>query len=276
MTNPISQFMKGFFYPLQAGRVLRLHPSLIRYIIIPFAINVSVFGLAVYLGISIFQTTVMPLIPQGDAWYWVILAWLLWLLAVLITAILVFFTFTAIGVLIASPFNDLLSERTEEALAGKRHEEPFVFRAFLTDVRKIIINEAKKILLFVLGMALLLFLNLIPGLGPILYSILSLLFTIFFLVVEYTGYFLTRKRLTFHDQRRFIFSRPFLMLGFGSGVLCLLAVPFLQFLCIPLAVIGATQLCHETTVLGPQEAVESLRHIKKGEIPSDSEPSFPS
>ncbi len=276
MTNPVSQFMKGFFYPLEAGRFLRLHPSLIRYIIIPFAINVSVFGLAVYLGISIFHTTVMPLIPQGDVWYWVILAWLLWVLAVLITAILVFFTFTAIGVLIASPFNDLLSERTEETLAGKRHEEPFVLRAFLADSRRIVINEGKKIILFVLGMALLLFLNLIPGLGPFLYSLLSLLFTIFFLVVEYTGYVLVRRRLSFRDQRRFILSRPFLMLGFGSGVLCLLAVPFLQFFCIPLAVIGATQLCHETTVHNPQETAESVRHIKKGERPSDSKPSFPS
>lgn len=265
MTNPVSQFVKGFFYPLKAGRLLRLHPSLIRFIIIPFAINISVFGLVVYLGLSIFQTTVFPLIPQRDVWYWVILGWLFWVLAVLITAILVFFTFTVIGVLIASPFNDLLSERTEEALVGKRHDEPFVFRAFLADVRKIIINEGKKILLFVLGMALLLFLNLIPVLGPILYSILSLLFTIFFLVVEYTGYFLSRKRLTFRDQRRFIFSRPLLMLGFGSGVLCLLAVPFLQLLCIPLAVIGATQLCHETTVPGLQETAESVRHIKKGE-----------
>ena len=32
------------------------------------------------------------------------------------------------------------------------------------------------------------------------------------------------------------------MLGFGTGVMGVLAVPFLQFFCIPLGVVGATQL----------------------------------
>ena len=70
--------------------------------------------------------------------------------------------------------------------------------------------------------------------------------TIFFLVVEYTGYVFYRKHRTFKEQRRFIFSHKFLMLGFGTGVMGVLAVPFLQFFCIPLGVVGATRLWYDT------------------------------
>jgi CysZ protein len=33
-----------------------------------------------------------------------------------------------------------------------------------------------------------------------------------------------------------------MMLGFGCGVFCVLAIPLVQFFCIPLAVVGATLL----------------------------------
>ena len=95
-------------------------------------------------------------------------------------------------------------------------------------------------------MLFLLPLNLIPG-GTLPYSALSILLTVFFLVVEYTGYVFTRKHLTFLDQRRFIFSYKFMMLGFGTGIMGVLAIPFLQFFCIPLGVVGATQLWHDLT-----------------------------
>jgi uncharacterized protein involved in cysteine biosynthesis len=40
------------------------------------------------------------------------------------------------------------------------------------------------------------------------------------------------------------------MLGFSCGVMALLAIPFLQLFCIPLAVIGATRLwCEEEGLL---------------------------
>ncbi len=244
--NPLSRFSRGFFSPFQAGKFLLRHPGLVRFVMIPFLINLLVFSAAVYLGFHFFNSTVSGHIPSGEAWYWALLYYFLWVVAVLLTAVLVFFTFTVVGNLIASPFNDLLSERTEEILAGRRIEENFSFRLFWRDARRTFIEEVRKIGLFVGGMILLLLLNLIPVIGTLLYAFLSILFTLFFLVVEYTGYVFGRKRVPFRDQRRYIFARPFLMLGFGCGVLAVLAIPFLQFLCIPVAVVGATQLCFES------------------------------
>jgi CysZ protein len=108
-------------------------------------------------------------------------------------------------------------------------------------------DESKKIIIFIVLMIMLLFLNLLPG-GTLLYSALSILLTVFFLAIEYTGYVFYRKHLTFitfKDQRRFIFSQKFLMLGFGVGVMAVLTIPFFQFFCIPLGVVGATCLYHD-------------------------------
>ncbi len=240
--NFVVNFTRGFFSPFRSVRILRSHPRLIQYILIPFLINVLVFSGAVYLGLEFFGSTVVEYIPQGEAWYWSILYWFLWVVAVLLTAILVFFSFTVVGNLIASPFNDLLSERTEETLTGAINDEPFLFRQFLRDAWRTILLEAKKMWIFVVIMVLILPLNLIPGLGNSLYTVLAISLTLFFLCIEYLGFVMVRKRQFFKEQKSYIFARKFLMLGFGCGVLATLSVPFFQFFCIPLAVIGATRI----------------------------------
>jgi CysZ protein len=242
--NPVSNFSRGFLSPFRAVKCIKSHPVLFKYIIVPFLINVVVLSGAIYWGLFFFNSIVVHYIPQGDAWYWTILSYFLWTAAILITMVLVFFGFTVTGAIIASPFNDILSEKTEELLTGIPNNEPFVFKVFLKDGMQTVMDESKKIIIFVILMILLLPLNLLPG-GSLPYSILTVLLTVFFLVVEYTGYIFYRKHLTFRDQRRFIFSQKFLLFGFGIGVMGVLAVPFLQFFCIPLGVVGATQLWYD-------------------------------
>jgi CysZ protein len=243
--SPPSNFSRGFLYPFRAVRFIKSHPKLLKYIIIPFIINVILLSTSVYWGLYFFDSIVVHYIPQGEAWYWLILKYFLWTVGVLVTMVLVFFCFAVSGSLIASPFNDLLSEKTEELLTGIVNEEPFILKVFLKDAIQTIMDESKKITIFIVLMVMLLFLNLLPG-GTLLYSILSILLTVFFLAIEYTGYVFYRKHLSFKDQRRFIFSQKFLTLGFGFGVMAVLAIPFFQFFCIPLGVVGATSLYHES------------------------------
>ncbi len=244
--SPVGHFSRGFFTIFRSLRVLRRYPRLLPYIIIPFLINLAVFTGAVYLGLDFFGSTVVEYIPQGDVWYWSVVYWLVWVVAVLLTAVLVFFSFTVVGNLIASPFNDLLSERTEEVLTGQTNDEPFSLGQFMKDALATILLEAKKISIFVVIMLLILPLNLLPGFGNTLYTVLAVSLTLFFLCVEYLGFVMVRKRLFFGAQRRFIMSRKVLMVGFGTGVMAVLSIPFFQFFCIPLAVIGATRLwCEE-------------------------------
>lgn len=239
-------FIQGFIYPFSSLRFINQHPGLVRFILIPFLINVLVFCLVVYFGFGAFQGFVLSKIPHGDAWYWFLLNYFLIGLGMLVTLVLVFFTFTVVGSLIASPFNDILSERTEEILSGTKDKSTFSFPLFVKEARRAVSNEGKKIAMFVAGMLVLLLLHLLPVIGSILYSVLSVLWTIFFLVVEYTGYVFSRKRIEFSEQRNIILSRFSMMFGFGTAVFCVLVIPFFQFLCIPLGVVGATRLLFDS------------------------------
>lgn len=258
-------FSRGFFAPFRSVRVLRDNPRLLQYVVIPFLINLVVFSGAVYLGLDFFGNTVVEYLPQGEAWYWSVLYWFFWVVAVLLTAVLVFFSFTVVGNLLASPFNDLLSERTEEVLGGKVNEESFSLGRFIRDAWQTILLEARKMWVFVVIMVLILPLNLLPGVGNSLYTVLAVSLTLFFLCFEYLGFVMVRKHQFFREQKNFILARKFLMLGFSCGVMVLLAIPFFQLLCIPLAVVGATRIwCEEEGLVRfdqeTGEMLQSTRH----------------
>lgn len=239
------EFYRGLSYIPRAGHFLRQHLGLLKYVAIPFLINVLTFALAVFLGMRFFARIVDRL-PQGDAWYFLLIYGLLWVLAILMVAVLVFFTFTVMGNLIAAPFNGLLSERVEILLTGSLPDVPFTLKSVLRDTGRSILVEAKKMLIFVLCMVLLLLFNLLPLVGTFLYAVSTLALTLFFLAWEYLSFVHERKQMDFSRQWRYLMDRKILLLGFATGVLALLAIPFLQLLCIPFAVIAATLLwCEE-------------------------------
>ncbi|WP_020676467.1 EI24 domain-containing protein [Geopsychrobacter electrodiphilus] len=240
--KPVASFGRGFGYVFQAPRFLLKHPGLLRFVAIPFFINLVIFSVAVYFGLDLFNHLLDQYLPQGNTWYLAVLYYFAWMIAGLLTMVVVFFGFTVFGNLLASPFNELLSERIEVLVRGSIDDHPFALTRFVAESGRTLLVEFKKQLIFIVGMVLLLLINLLPGLGPLAYAVLAPLFTLFFLVIEYLGFVLMRKQLSFGRQYRYVFGRPLLMAGFGSAVFCLLAIPLLQFFCIPLAVSGATLL----------------------------------
>ena len=240
--RPVASFTRGFSYPLRAAKFLTKKPGLLKYLAIPFVINVLIFSLSVYFGLDLFEGLLETYTPGTEVWYGMILYYLAWTVAMLLTAVVVFFSFTVIGNLIASPFNELLSEHTEALQVGRQPEERFSVGRFWKEATHAIAVEVKKLSVFILCMLLLLAINLIPGIGSVIYAVLAPIFTLFFLVVEYMAFVLMRKQLTFAQQRQYISGKPVMMTGFACSIFCLLTIPFLQFFCIPLAVVGATLL----------------------------------
>lgn len=241
----INHFLHGLRAPFAAFAFIRRTPSLWKYIILPLLINIATFCLVIYLFLGPFFDYVMAKLPQGEAWYWLIFNYFLMAVALLIILVLVFFTFAVVGSFIASPFNDALSAQTEEVLTGAKLAVPFSLSAVLHDAARTLIVESKKIGIFLLGMAALLALQLLPVVGTLLSPLFSIGWTILFLVVEYTGYVFSRKQLDFSSQRRIIYRNSSVLLGFGAGLFCVLIIPFMQFLCIPLGVVGAVRLLAE-------------------------------
>lgn len=245
--NPVRGFYDGFVSPFRAAGFIRAHKKLYKFIVIPFLINLGTFVLVVGLGAKFFEEQVMTRLPQWQGIWGVLLNYFVVTIAVVLTLGLIFFTFTAVGCLIASPFNDLLSECTENLLVGGNNDgERFSIFALGRDMAQTMWIEFKKIALFLLGMLLLMLLHLIPGLGSMIYAPLSVAWTIFFLIMEYTGYVFTRRKMGVKEQARTIFRHFGVMCGFGTGVFLLLAVPFVQFFCMPLAVVAAVRLLDAT------------------------------
>ena len=241
--NGIHGFIAGFFSLWNAFRFVRKNSSLHKYIAIPLIINIVVFSGTVYWGFDLFNQLVGQYLAPHDAWYWQVVESVVKLLAALVTLVIVFFTFTVLGNLIAAPFNDVLSEQTEQLITGQLLDEQFSLRQIGKDLWRVMQDEVRKMSIFIILMILLLVVNILPGIGSLIYAVCSVLLTVFFLIVEYTGYVFSRKHLGFKEQRRFIAANRMTTLGFGLAVMCTLMIPFVQFLTIPLAVVAATHLC---------------------------------
>ncbi len=175
--------------------------------------------------------------------WWQFIAWIARGLAFIVMLLVAFFAFTAVGNFIAAPFNDILSEKTEHMLIGTTSTDVFSVTAMFTDVWRTVGDEIRKVSIFLVAMGLLLFVNFIPLLGPPLFSVCSVLLTLYFLVVEYTGFVFSRKGMRFSQQRVFIRKHRSQSLGFGLSVMLTLMIPLVQFLTIPLAIVAATLFC---------------------------------
>jgi CysZ protein len=128
-------------------------------------------------------------------------------------------------------------------LRGTSDDEPFSLRIMLGDAARSMRDEIKKLGLFLGAMGFLLLINFIPGIGSVVFGLCSVILTLYFLVVEYTGFYFSRKRIPFAQQRVFIRTHRAQSLGFGIAVMLTLMLPLLQFFTIPLSVVAATSFC---------------------------------
>ncbi|MFO7830696.1 MAG: sulfate transporter CysZ [Desulfuromonadaceae bacterium] len=239
----IGGFFNGLFAMAQAWMFIYHHPRLLRYAIAPFVINVIVFGATLYFANAYFSHLVDEYLIYGEAWWWKVLEWIAQTLVVLVMLVVSFFAFTAVGNLIAAPFNDLLSEKTEHMIRGTNSDEPFSVGLIISDAVRSLGDEMKKLSLFLLAMGILLMVNFIPFAGPPVFALCSILLTLYFLVIEYTGFVCSRKRISFARQRAFIRTHRGHSLGFGVAVMLTLMLPLIQLFTIPLAVVAATHFC---------------------------------
>jgi uncharacterized protein involved in cysteine biosynthesis len=91
---------------------------------------------------------------------------------------------------------------------------------------------------------LLFLLGFIPVFAPFT-AMAGTLFTILFLPLQYTGYTMDHRLMTFRQRRRLIAQRPWLMFGFGIAAFLTIFIPLLNLICQPILVVGGTLLMME-------------------------------
>lgn len=235
----------------RALQMLRRQRRLWPWCVLPFCLNLLAFAAAIVLLSSQFGVISDPisewLSPRDPAawyeWAWIgplrLLAGLVrWFLLALL-AVLVYFTFTLVGGVLASPFLDLLSRRVEEIATGAEPPDPGLAATF-----RIAFEELKRALFFLGVEAAILAMGLVPGL-QLLAGAASIGFAVLFLPLNYAGYALDRRQLSFAARRAWIKRRPSLVAGFGGAAFVTFLIPGLNFLCLPWLVTAGTLLVLE-------------------------------
>ncbi|OGR02326.1 MAG: hypothetical protein A2284_02200 [Deltaproteobacteria bacterium RIFOXYA12_FULL_61_11] len=162
-------------------------------------------------------------------------AWLL----LLIMTILCFFLMAAV---INAPFHDLIAERVERRCAIRPAEEQTLGQ-LLASTPRLMFNELKKAVFFLLVPLLLLVLNLVPGFGSLVYVVAVNVTTAWIQGYVYTDFAMVRHGYGFREGLRFALGNPAALISFGVPTL----VPFFVFFCSPALVAGGTLLFLDRT-----------------------------
>jgi CysZ protein len=229
MTHPPG-ILEGVTAPLRGASHILTHRDLW-----PYAIRAFVANIVVLLGVVVLFALFVPgivgwLMPDAPRLFKGIISCAIWIGA----AVLALMFFTALGNVIAGPFLEAMTERMM-ADAGRR---PPAARAFPIALKVSIVNQAARLLLF--GGSQLVLMALLFTPAGVVYPLIAVGCTVFFLAFEYLDYPLEARRLGFKAKLKWLAGHPVPVLGFGAVLL--VVVPFTAYAYLPAVVCGAVLL----------------------------------
>ena len=236
-------FIQGAGYLLKGFKMLG-QPGLRRFLMIPLSINVILFSLLIWQGFGWIDQAVAYALSWIPDWL-SFLSWVIWPLLLLTMMIFIFYSFSIVANLIASPFNGLLSEKAElQSRPAIGVDTPEVngassITAVLISVPHSLGREVSKLSYFIPRAFLLLVLSLIPGINIIAMP-LWYLFSAWFLAIQYCDYPTDNHNISVPELRKLLAQRRLSSIGFGSVTLLFTMIPIINLVVIPAAVIGAT------------------------------------
>jgi len=228
-------FIKGFT-DCFSGFGLIFQSGVKRYVIIPLIINIALFYGAFVLLSDQVDAWLEQLLPGWLSW----LEWLILPLFYLTTLLAVFYTFTLIANLIASPFNSFLSSKVEANLTGTKPVDMSTDKLFKL-IARTLSSEIRKILYSIKWAFPLVILMIIPVVN-VAAPFAWILFAAWFFALEYTDYPLANRGLLFDEVRQYNRTNRMRAFGMGTGIFLLTSIPFVNFIAMPVGVAAATRL----------------------------------
>lgn len=239
--------LKGAGYVLRGARLLT-QPTLRLFVIVPLLVNIAIFSALIWWGMDWLSGWLDALLARIPDWLG-FLEWLLWPLLWLLVTLVTGYLFTAVAIVIASPFNALLAEKAEELLTGQPVAGMETLGQALLSVPRGILRELLKLLYFLPMTLLVLLATFLPVIGaasPLLWFMLGAwLFSI-----EFIDYPMDNHGLGFTEVKETCREHRLSSLGFGGLVALCTSIPLVNFVVVPAAVVGATLLWVEE--LAPQ------------------------
>lgn len=242
--SQFQQFLAAARLPLRALRFLKAHRALWPIAAIPAAISALV--LMILAGTALFFSgDLLALIwakPEG----WLVVFW--WMLRIIIIPLLLvisYFTTLMTSAVLASPVNDKLAERTEGLMKAAVEAPASDVATLIRSAARGALQATANIVIFATVMVPIMMLNLVPGIGSVASSLLGATVGAFFLALEYTDWTLERRNYGWRRKWASIWRHRGITLGFGLGTTVLMWIPVVNFLSMPVAVIGGAALAVE-------------------------------
>jgi len=232
----------GAQYLLRGAKLLS-HQSLRLFVIIPLLVNILIFGSLIGLTISYISELMASWLGMIPEWLGFI-EWILWPLIGLTLSLITGYAFTAIALIIASPFNALLAEKAEEIITGRPVDSLEGVGAALMAIHRGIFRELSKLIYYIPMFLFVLILSFVPVLNavaPFLWFFLGA----WMMSIQFLDYPMDNHQLSFADVKEAARFRRLSSMGFGGAVALCTGIPIVNFFVIPAAVVGATIMWSE-------------------------------
>lgn len=254
----LREMVSGARYPVRAFFFILRHPSIWPLCIAPLLINILLVVVVWHYSGQWFEHLLRENFAKGGWWQTAVyygMAVLLFMARLVATLV----SFVTVGNLVAIPFNDLLSEQTDKIAGQWRDDRPFQPARFMREVFVLMIQEVKRIMIY---LPLMMILFVAGWMGPLAPFALAgkLGVSSFFFAAEYFAYPLERRGALLLKQKM-DFAREHLWrsLGFGAVMTAIGVLPLVNFLFIPLGVVGGTLLFVE---INRKRTATSLPHAR--------------
>lgn len=223
---------------LREGMGLLTKPGIRPFVIIPLIINMVLFGGALWWGyqqVIILNELLVGWLPEWLDW----LSWLLWPIFFLLAVLLIFYGFSIIANLVASPFNGYLAEKTEQMLTGQPLGVDNNWKTIVMLVPRSIGRELRKMLYYLPLLLAVFIMSFIPGVNVIA-APLGFLLAAWMMAIQYLDYPIDNHGMSFAQVKIAARRQQLTSLGFGGAVMLGTMIPLVNLIIMPAAICGAT------------------------------------
>jgi CysZ protein len=232
--------MPSSLYIVRGAVFVWSHKALWKYAAAPILISVVTLAGSYILLYDLFIRLVSPY--TGQEWYGKVVYYLLLVIITVALLAAFFFIVTRLASAVSAPFNDIISQKTEEIATGMRDESRFSPVRLLRDSGRSLAHSFRLLGLYIGLLVIGLLLLLVPVAGGALYTAFGVMVSAYMFAYEYLGYPMDRRRFSWAQKRIFLRSKLRSILGFGLGSAAVASIPIINFFFIPAAVAGGTLL----------------------------------
>lgn len=236
-------FYHGLGWPFRGASFLCRNRGVKRYVLLAIIANMFLY----FLSLAVLLWLLWKWQPAATAWdFWgpvgswltaaynTVAPWMRWIVF-LVALLLSYFTFTAVGMVVASPLNDMLSEKVELLAANRRAEERRLGESLKITGASLVDSMYMSAWQLVLTAVFFPFVF-IPVVGFLPLFIVGAYFGSRSFVIPAPA----RHGLRLRDMRALFRRRRWELLGFGTTMQLLFMIPFAGMVILPVGVTAGT------------------------------------